>query len=198
VTELQQNRYDQLLRRVGDLKGPGSKVNDVLHELFPTLDVENVPGELLFLMGTRIGWGAASKAPTAGKKSGIQLFNPVGSGHMVTISTVVLSTASATQMSWGIVTIALATNTGIPRIRDSRAGTGPGGISELRTSPDAVALTNGQLRLASNTSFLLTDPNAVCILFPGTGMSVVGSTDDVIAATFNYRERVIEPSELFS
>jgi len=57
VTELQQNRYDQLLRRVGDLKGPGSKVNDVLQELFPTIDVENVPGELLFLMGTHIGLG---------------------------------------------------------------------------------------------------------------------------------------------
>ena len=39
MSQLQQSRYDQLLRRVGDLKGPGSKVNDVLHELFPMFDL---------------------------------------------------------------------------------------------------------------------------------------------------------------
>jgi len=123
VTELQQNRYDQLLRRVGDLKGPGSKVNDVLQELFPTIDVENVPGELLFLMGTRIGWGGASKAAAAGKKAAIQLFNPIGSGQLVTVSTVIVTGNNTQIISWGLSTSALATNTGVPRLRDSRTGT---------------------------------------------------------------------------
>ncbi len=45
--ELQQNRYDQLIRRVGGIIGPGSKVVEALGELFPVIDVENVPGELL-------------------------------------------------------------------------------------------------------------------------------------------------------
>lgn len=196
MTELQQGRYDQLLRRVGDLKGPGSKVNDVLQELFPTMDVENVPGELLFLMGTRIGWASGSKSPTAGKRAGIQLFNPAGSGQLVTVSSVILNSGAASAITYGIVSVALATNTGIPRHRDGRVGVGPSGVAELRTSPDAVALLSGQIRLASSVSFTLRDGNSVCVLSPGTGVSFIGSTDVATTVNFFYRERIAEPSEL--
>lgn len=196
MTELQQNRYDALLRRVGDLKGPGSMVNDVLQELFPTIDVENVPGELLFLMGTRIGWAFTDKSPTAGKRTGIQLFNPLGSGQLITISTVRISTGSTGTVSWGLTEIALATNTGIPRLRDARIGTNARGVTELRTSVDAVALSSGGGVLNSITPFVLEDGNSVSVLIPGAGMSVIGSVDQNIQVAFNYRERVAEPSEL--
>jgi len=196
VTEIQQGRYDALLRRVADLKGPGSKVNDVLQELFPTIDVENVPGELLFLMATRIGWAGAAKTPTSGKKAGIQLFNPVGSGHLVAISSVLAGGGSSTSLTWGITTLALATNTGVPRLRDSRAGTGPRGVSQLRTSPDAVALIGGLAFTLGSDPINLVDPNSFCVLAPGTGVTFVGDVDKNIKITFNYRERVAEPSEL--
>jgi len=196
VTELQQNRYDQLLRRVGDLKGPGSKVNDVLQELFPTLDVENVPGELLILMGTRIGMAATSKAPTAGKKSGIQLFNPLGSGHLITISSVTLAPTGTTNIVWGLTTTALATNTGIPRLRDTRPGTNQRGVSELRTSPDVVSLVGGNIRLIANTTLILADLNSVCVLAPGTGIQFSATADISFSCGFFYRERIAEPSEL--
>jgi len=196
VTELQQNRYDQLLRRVGDLKGPGSKVNDVLQELFPTLDVENVPGELLLLMGTRIGWAGAAKAATAGKAAGIQLFNPAESGHLISISTVFLSCPSTTGFSWGTTTSTLATNTGIPKLRDSRNEGGSRGVAELRTSPDAVALSSGAVRVSTNDTFMLTDGNSFCILAPGTGLNMTGENDKTISVSFFYRERIAEPSEI--
>lgn len=196
MTELQQNRYDQLLRRVGDLKGAGSKVSDVLQELFPTIDVENVPGELLLLMGTRIGWAGTAKSPTAGKRAGIQLFNPVDSGQLITVSTMWLSCVSVGDFSFGGATIALATNTGIPRGRDLRLGSGPSGVAQLRTSPDAVALTGGNVRLNGSVTFALTDINSFCVLAPGTGLTVVGDVDQNIRANFMYRERVAEPSEL--
>ena len=196
MTELQQNRYDALLRRVGDLKGPGSKVNDVLQELFPTLDVENVPGELLFLMGTRIGWGAAAKTPTAGKKAGIQLFNPAGTGQLVTVSQVLVGGGSTQLISFGDVSTALATNTGVARLRDSRIGTNTDGVSQLRTSPDAVGLVSGQVRVPGGNTFALIDGNSVTVLAPGTGMSVISQTDKDLTVTFFYRERVAEPSEL--
>jgi len=196
VTELQQNRYDQLLRRVGDLKGPGSKVNDVLQELFPTIDVENVPGELLFLMATRIGFAGTALAPTAGKRTGIQLFNPVGSGHLVTISTVLISTSASGQITFGLTTTALATNTGIPRLRDVRGGTNESGVSQLRTSPDAVALSSGLFRTLANVTIFLTDENTVSVLSPGTGLNFIGAVDMNMTITYFYRERVAEPSEL--
>jgi len=196
VTELQQNRYDSLLRRVGDLKGPGSKVNDVLQELFPTIDVENVPGELLFLMGTRIGWGSAARSPSAGKIPGVQLFNPVGSGHLISVSDVVISINATTPVSWGIVLTTLPINTGIPRIRDSRVGVGQSGVSELRTSVDAVAPVGGQVRLLTNTAFHVPRENTVCVLAPGTGLTVTGGVDIGLTVSFVYRERIAEPSEL--
>jgi len=196
VTELQQNRYDQLLRRVGDLKGPGSKVNDVLQELFPTLDVENVPGELLFLMGTRVGWAGTSKTPTAGKKAGIQLFNPANSGQLITISSVVCSGSGTTTFSFGLVNSTLATNTGIPRHRDGRVGVGPAGVALLRTAPDIVGPIAGSFRVTGNASFTLNDTNSVCILAPGIGLTFSGGTDININVTFFYRERIAEPSEL--
>jgi len=196
VTELQQNRYDALLRRVGDLKGPGSKVNDVLQELFPTIDVENVPGELLFLMGTKIGWAHTAKTPTAGKRAGIQLFNPLGSGHLITVSSVTLNAASTSAITYGIVILALGTNTGIPRLRDGRIGVGPSGVAELRTSADAVGLLSGQIRILASVSFTLDDRNSVCVLSPGTGITFVGTVDVNFGVNFVYRERVAEPSEL--
>jgi len=196
VTELQQNRYDQLLRRVGDLKGPGSKVNDVLQELFPTIDVENVPGELLFLLGTRVGWGGVSKSPTAGKKAAIQLFNPAGSGQLVTISTALVSVGSTSDFTWGTTTTALATNTGVPRLRDTRIGTNAVGITELRTSPDAASLSVGLTRALASTPVFFTDINGFCILAPGTGLSFIGAVDASLRITFFYRERIAEPSEL--
>ena len=171
-------------------------VNDVLQELFPTIDVENVPGELLFLMGTRIGWGSASKSPTAGKKAGIQLFNPAESGQLVTISTVFISGTNTHLVTFGIVSLALATNTGVPRLRDGRVAVGTSGVSQLRTSPDAVALVSGQVRLTNASTITITDNNSVCVLSPGTGISVVGQIDVNLTVTFFYRERVAEPSEL--
>jgi len=196
VTELQQNRYDALLRRVGDLKGPGSKVNDVLQELFPTIDVENVPGELLFLMGTRIGWASTSVVPTAGKKSGIQLFNPGDSGQLITVSSMYISSGGSAIVNYALVTVALANNTSIPRHRDGRVGVGPSGVSELRTSADATAGVGGQIRSVGQTTFHIKDDNAVCVLSPGTGLLCVGSTDLSLQVTFFYRERIAEPSEL--
>jgi len=196
VTELQQNRYDQLLRRVGDLKGPGSKVNDVLQELFPTLDVENVPGELLLLMGTRIGWAGTGRSATAGKKAGIQLFNPLGSGHLVSISTALISLGAAGEFSWGTTTTGLATNTGIPKLRDTREEGGSRGVTQLRTSPDTVALASGLMRVTISDPITFNDGNTFCVLAPGTGITFVGQTDVSIAVTFFYRERVAEPSEL--
>jgi len=196
VTELQQNRYDALLRRVGDLKGQGSKVSDVLTELFPTLDVENVPGELLFLMATKIGWAATSQAPAAGKRTGIQLFNPVGSGQLIAVSRVLVGVFATASVTWGFTTTPLATNTGIPRLRDSRAGVGPAGVSQLRTSTDAVSPSSGQVRIPANTTFDIFDVNSVCVLAPGSGVTFVGGPDVTMSVTFYYRERIAEPSEL--
>ena len=198
MTELQQSRYDQLLRRVGDLKGPGSKVNDVLQELFPTLDVENVPGELLALMGTQPCFGGVVLTGSAGQRARIQLFNPVGSGKLIACSTVQVSVGTTQQIRWTVNSNALATGVGVESYRDGRLGITARPAGQIRTS-DTVAATDatGVLRCISGDTRFVTDPNAVAILPPGSGLEFGSGTDaTTINITFLWRERVGEPSEL--
>jgi len=155
VTQIQQNRYDALMRRVGDLKGPGSKVNDVLEELFPVIDVERVPGELLALMGTRIAAAGSTIAGVADVQQRIQLFNPVGSGKLIAITHAYVSTTTAQELSFGNVTTTLTTATGVERFRDSRFGVVDKPSGQIRRGTNAaVAPDVWRVRVVSG--FLLT------------------------------------------
>ena len=75
MTEIQQGRYDALVRRVADLKGPGSKVNDMLEELFPVFDVEKLPSELYRLANIDLCFGGAGIAGVAAQSAALTLGN---------------------------------------------------------------------------------------------------------------------------
>lgn len=197
TTELQQNRYDQLLRRVGDLKGPGSKVSEVLSELFPVLDVENVPGELLRLARTNICFGGTVVGPDATKSSRIQLFNPVGSSVIATVSSVMVSSGQGQVVRWSVGPTALTSGIGVESFRDARAGFTNQPVCQLRTDL-TVALTDatGQMRVESEYN-VLDDTNSVAVLTAGSGLEFgAGSNNTTLFVTFYWRERVIEPSEV--
>lgn len=198
MTELQQNRYDQILRRVGDLKGPGSKVREVLTELFPMIDVENVPGELLALEGTVLGVGAIGILGAAGQTGKIQLFNPVDSGRLVTVTGLLLSTNTTQVLRVAIANASLSGGVATEVVRDLRRGIviRPGSQIFSETS---AGLVNANLifRLLANTPFFLKDDNGLFVLSPGTGLSAGPATVATqIDGTFFWRERVAQPSEL--
>lgn len=198
MSELQQNRYDQLLRRVGDLKGPGSKVNDALSELFPVIDVERVPGELLILMGTDICVGAGQLLGAAGQVGRIQVFNPVGSGKIITVTTVLMTANVTTTLRMGISTTALTSGIGTETFRDTRrpAGSRPTGQMRQQSSV-ALAGANWQFNAISQTTVPLHDENGIAVLQPGFGLDVSPAAPAfTTVATFMWRERVAEPSEL--
>jgi len=199
VSEIQQNRYDQLLRRVTGAIGPGSKVNDALTELFPMIDVENLPGELFLLSGTRLGFGGTSLGSAAGEFSSIQLFNPVDSQHIVTLQTVLWSSTTTQTVLFGIDTPVLTTATAAERNRDGRAGL----LATLtvaqvrRQSLVAVGPATSQTRTLADTIVTLDDRNSVAVLPPGTGFSMTGATAATQTnCTFFWRERPAGPSEL--
>lgn len=198
MTELQQNRYDALMRRVGDLKGPGSKVNDVLEELFPVLDVENVPGELLLLMGTTIGFGGGVLAAVAAQSGKFQLFNPVGSGKLVTITKVYFVCQATGPVRWATSTIAFGAGIGTETSRDTRRIAADQPIANVRQlSAVAAAGAISQIRNPADTPFILSDRNGVAVLAPGTGFEIGSAVLNAsTAGSFQWRERVAEPSEL--
>ena len=199
MTELQQNRYDRLLRRVGGLIGAKSMVNDALGELFPVIEVENVPGELLALMATQLGWCSSTLAAVAAVRNHHQLFNPADSNVLIVVTTVTFSSTGNNTFDFRFSNFigALATLAGNERRRDTRFGTLASMVAQQRTAQDTVSggldQTFESLGIGST---IITDANGLAVLFPGTGLTVTcqalnaGST-----VGFMWRERVFEPSE---
>jgi len=198
VSEIQQNRYDQLLRRVADLKGPGSKVNDALTELFPVIDLERVPAELLLLGNWRTGLGGAQVAAEVASTSRIQLFNPVDSGHLVVITRIDFSTVITAVIEADTVNIPLTINAGGANFRDTRSGVATTPVAQIRTQLDATGVAPTWIVLGLfNVNNTLQDDNGVAVLAPGTGWVMAPNIpNQSFFCSFFWRERVAEPSEL--
>jgi len=198
MTEIQQGRYDALLRRVADLKGPGSKVNDVLEELFPVFDVEKLPEELYVLAQIDLCWGGSTIAPTVAQAGRGQIFNPAGSGKVMTVTQAGFSCSSTNTVRWGRRDTALTTHFATQLFRDVRhpAGNLPTGQIRGQTSV-ALANATGQTRQLANTDFALKDANGLAVLTEGTGFEIGSSElNQDVFFYFYWRERVAEPSEI--
>lgn len=198
TSDLQQNRYDQVIRRVGGIIGPGSKVSEALSELFPVIDVERVPGELLLLGGTQLCMGATQATGAAGENARIQLFNPAGSGKLITVSSVIVTTPSTQRIRFATNNTAEATGIGTEIFRDRRLIATSRPVGQIRTgSLVAQVDAHGLIRILGNTPFYLNDENSIAVLPPNSGLefgTTVFTTD--VEVTFWWRERVALDSEL--
>lgn len=198
TSALQQNRYDQLIRRVGGIIGPGSKVNEVLSELFPVISLEELPAELLILGGTDICVGAATITGAAGETGRAQVFNPVGSGRILTVEQALISISAGSVIRMATTVTPLATGLGTEVFRDRRrpVDTRPGG--QIR-SESTVALTdaNWSFNALTNTIISVTDPNGLAVLPPGSAFEVgPGTVALTLRLTLTWRERNALESEL--
>jgi len=196
--DLQQTRYDQLIRRVGAIIGPGSKVAEALSELFPVIDVERVPGELLILGGTAICIGTGELTSDVAETPHIQLFNPVGSGKLITVTRFNTGNATNMQVRYAVNNVARADGLGTERFRDSRLGLVSRPVGQIR-SESLVAFVDqdGAYRPQINHLHFVSDENGVAVLSPGFGLEVGNqNTNSLLECTFFWRERVAEQSEL--
>ena len=173
TSEIQQTRYDHLLRRVAGIIGPGSKVSEVLTELFPTLDVENVPGELLFLSGWQLGFGGGSITPGGGFFQRFQVVNPVGSGKLVVVTNATLTCTANTAFRMNLTNTLFASSPGTETKRDTREGVGQT-TTQVREQGDATLTSpNFVIQVLARRPYEFKDPNGVAVLSPGFG-GVVG------------------------
>ena len=196
--EIQQTRYDQLMRRVAGIIGPGSKVGTVVSELFPMIDVERVPGELLFLMGTRMGFSAASLTAAAGQTSKLQLFNPDESGKLITVTSMWIGSDATQILTFGLESAARGAAIGPGEFRDTRGSPGEPTSAVVNFELSAPTVTGtARIPVIANESTKIDDENGVAVLQPGTGLTVSPLVQVTrIDVTFFWRERVAEKSEL--
>jgi len=197
MAEIQQNRWDQLVRRAANIVSPGSMVNDALAELFPMIDVENMPGELLYLSGTRICLGAERDVASAGNNHLHQVFNPADSGQIITVTDVIFSSDTAQRIRFALQTFAFASLTSNQAVRDSRTGVIERPVGEIRSVTQAAGIPAfGEVQVAANLPFHLTVQNDIAVLLPGTGLSVATTTlnTEFITSWF-WRERQTQAAE---
>jgi len=200
VTEIQQNRWDQLIRRVAGIVGGGSQVNDTLNELFPVIDVENVPGELLALQPTDLGFVSGALPAVATFFNHHQIFNPVGSNALIVITKVNIFTTTSQNIRFSNFIGAQATLAGNERRRDTRSGVLASILAQHRTGQSIISGgIDYRMRAVADVNLNLEAENGVSIIFPGTGFTVTtdaANTNSTVA--FMWRERVFQPSELLS
>ena len=195
--DLQQARYDQLVRRVGALYGGGSKVTEVLSELFPVLEVENTTPELIALSGWRTAWQSSERTSAVGQVSTSQLFNPAGSNiiAVVTHIEVALSPATALQVETQDTVLVAGAVSGL--YRDTRFGVPRSTALQLR-SVDGSPVGGGlRYRLADGENLQIHDDNGIAVLTPGFGLAVgtVG-TQNRLGVNYFWRERLAQSAEL--
>ena len=198
MANINQNRWDQLVRRVAGLIGPGSKVNNTIGDLFPMLDVENLPAELYRLGGTRLCFGGGQLAASAGVAPRAMVFNPAGSGMLVTVTRVDVSSNVTLQLRWGVTNADLGAASGSERFRDTREFTPDLPTAEVHAVA-SVTLAGATSRsfVLSNTNFTLEPRNAIAVLAPGTGFEIgVQGINRLLNFSFYWRERTAEQSEL--
>ena len=196
--EVQQTRWDRIIRRVSGSIGPGSRVSETISELFPMLDVENVPGELLLLGGTQLCCGQTTTgAGGAGFFTQSMLRNPGGSNALITITQVVIHSSTNQVMQCG-PTLNTYANAGTQTIRDTRRF--PPGEPVGRALHDtllAVGSSFFTIRAQASVPFVLKDPNGVAVLAPGTAFSVSSTVaNGNLIIGWLWRERPAEESEL--
>ena len=197
TSELQQNRYDRLIRRVGGIIGVGSKVSEVLTELFPMIDVEGNRGELQFIQGSVLGMGAQSLTAAAAEFPKIQLFNPAKSGKIVTITSLFISQLAPAIIRIGRTTNPLAGGIGTQLARDTRQLLTDRPTAQMFSESSAGFVDANMQFLLNLQIFELRDDNDIVVLSPGNGLSVGGTVAaGNLTVTFFWRERVAETSEL--
>ena len=196
--EVQQNRWDQTVRRASGSIGPGSRVAETLAELFPTFDVENLPLELMLLSGWTLGQGVANKPAVAGRFSKIQLFNPAQSGKLIVLTRLDLFSNSTSTVRYSLAETALTLDSGNVVARDTREGITGAGVGQMRTDDTAGGVAAfGEFITQANISFLFENLDGLFVLAPGTGITFSQSiVNKSLLGNFLWRERVALQSEL--
>lgn len=196
--EVQQTRWDRIIRRVSGSIGPGSRVGETLSELFPVVDVERVPGELLFLGGTILGFGGVTQPLVAAQIPKVQLFNPAESNALVTITSVLIRASATIRVFFTNESVARPTAATSERFRDSRGGIVTQPVAEVRRESSVTAVPAiGIANVIANEQLILDDPNGIVVLAPNSGFVVGADRIGIeLTVTFFWRERPAEQSEL--
>lgn len=196
TTPLQATRYDRLVRRVMNLVGEGAIVTGVLPDVFPIIDLENIPQELMALESWYLAFGGENFLSTGGNFPNSQVSNPAGSGNIVVVENALVTTTATTGVHWRTSTTAMPTLVAQMQFRDTRFTTQS--PTQVRRENAAVPIPRvGIFTKAANDPQLIFPPGVEIILFPGNTLDIGNQVANTrLEVTYYTRERQLEQSEL--
>ncbi len=199
MADLQQTRYDKLVRRSANIVGTGAIVTETLQEVFPVFDLENIPAELMVLGGWRLAMRGTDIGGVAAQDNASQLFNPAGSGKIITLERVDISAGGSIRVRFRLDTTALASSNGFGQFRDARAGDAitDAAVGNTRIQANLSIAAISTLLMVASRVVTLEDPKGLVVLMPGNGFTVgtVGVNTRLVVSYW-WRERVAEAAEL--
>jgi len=197
--DLQQARYDQLVRRVGALYGGGSKVVEVLPEVFPVLELEGTTPELLALSGWRLAWQQIQQNGVAAEVSAVQLINPVGSNQLIAVTQIIMTqlTQPTDNIQMEVVDTLFTTTEFRGLFRDARFGGNRATAAELRRDTNVPTGAGLRIPVVVDVPVTIRDDNGLVVLTPGTAFQVGTTGNNVdFSVNFFWRERLAQESEI--
>ncbi len=196
--EVQQNRWDQTIRRASGSIGPGSRVAETLAELFPTFDVENLPLELMLTAGWTLGQGVTDQTAVVGQFSKGQLFNPADSGKLIVVERIDLFSNTTQVIEYSLAETPLTTSVGNIVARDTREGIIGAGVGQARQETSVSSLVQfGMFIVNVNENFPFFMERGLFVLAPDSGITFgCQAADKNLVVNFMWRERVALQSEL--
>jgi len=199
MADLQQTRWDKLIRRVGNIVGVGAIVTETLQEVFPIIDLENVPSELLVLAGWNMALRGTDITAGAAQVTASQLFNPANSGMVMAITSIILSVSITDAIGYRLDSVQLASSNGFGQYRDARAGapTGQAALGNTRIETPKAITPIAEVLVAANTPYTFHDPNGIAVLMPGNGFTLgTQINNNRFIVGYWWRERRLEAAEI--
>lgn len=204
VNEIQSGGYNGLLHKLLSMR-EGAPAPTLGAEMLSAIVLEQERPDWEFLKGAR-AFGLVGQVLAAGTQSSIQLINPAGSG---VIGIIFKANALGDEATGGTQRVMFSIGLGLPTgpvstfapaPRDSRAAT-PGSVSGVLFAQDAPNSTglfvfqHDMIRSDAGATAKLLLP---VVLAPGSRMGIGFGTAVAtqLFASFEYIERIVEPSEL--
>lgn len=185
---------NEALRRRYGMVGQEGPIVALGSDIFPTVPVDDsrMDPELAFFAGTRLGIGGGTDAADAGAPSGMELFNPAGSGVIAVVQAAFVQVATGQTVK--VIFSAVAPDTATAGWnRDARWGTGR---CVCNTGPRTVAAATGLATFFATTSGQEVGWCLPFVLTPGSGFFLQGANNNIaMIASFRWRERRMESWE---
>lgn len=196
TTPLQITRYDRLVRRAMNLVGEGAIVTGVLPDVFPIIDLEQLPPELRAIGGWRLGFAGQSFTAAAAEFPTLIVANPTDSGILTVVTTAIVSSTVADRINWRVIsTVGTGALVNQFRPRDTRSAANL--TTQLRQVSGVAPVPLGSTsRLGAADPLHILNGDSF-VLFPQSQFEVGGLTaQGTILVAFAVMERQFEQSEL--